>query len=75
MSEEETKLTWRNHLQWWLYQRCFAYCVHCVHPDADPSEFSILDDTNFIAMSKEEVQELIAEAPEIAWHFMHVEAV
>jgi len=44
-----------------------------VHPDADPSEFSILDDTNFIAISKEEVQELIEEAPEIAWHFMHAE--
>ena len=69
MTEHEPKLSWHNHLQWWLYEKCFAFCVWCVHPDADPREFTILDNANFIAISRDEVGELIEEAPEIAWHF------
>jgi hypothetical protein len=69
MSEEPPKLTWINHLRWWLYEKCFAYCVWSMHPEADPKEFSIIDDTNFVAISKGEVREIIEEAPEIAWRF------
>lgn len=69
MIEHAPKLHIRDRLRWWLYARCFAYCVRCVHPDADPSEFSILDDANFIAINKGEVRMLIEEAPAIAWHF------
>jgi len=69
MSEQEPKQSILDRLRWWLYGKCFAYCVHCMHPEADPAEFSILDDANFVAVSKDEVQELIEEAPDIAWHF------
>lgn len=60
---------WFARLRWWLYRLCFAYCVRCMFPDADPAEFTMLDDANFIAISKDEARELIEEAPEIAWHF------
>lgn len=75
MSEETLKQTLRDRFRWWAYTKCFAYCVRCVFPTADPAEFSIIDNANFIAVSKDEVRELIEEAPEIAWHFMHVELV
>ncbi len=63
------KMSLRDRIRWWIYDKCFVYCIHCVHPDADPTEFSILDNTNFVAVSNDEVQELIEEAPDIAWHF------
>ncbi len=69
MTEHATPMTLRDRIQWWLYGRCFAYCVRCMHPEADPSEFSILDDANFVAISKDEIQEIIEEAPDIAWRF------
>ena len=71
MSETETKQTLRDRFRWWLYDRCFAYCVRCVHPDADPALFCVFDMENFISLSKDEVRELIEEAPEIAWHFQY----
>lgn len=69
MTEDAPKGTLRDHIRWWLYDRCFAYCVRCVHPDADPNEFSILDNANFRAVSHDEIAELVEEAPDIAWHF------
>ncbi len=60
-------------LRWWVYKKCFAYCVWCMHPEADAAEFTILDDANFIAVSRDEVKELIEEAPDIAWHFVREE--
>lgn len=75
MSEDAPKLTWINHLRWWLYTKCFAYCVWSMYPDADPKEFSIIDNASFVAVSKDEIAELIEEAPEIAWHFGQEELV
>ncbi len=69
MTEQATRPPILARLRWWLYERCFAYCVRCVHPDADPSEFSIIDEANFIAVSRDEVKELIEEAPDSAWRF------
>jgi hypothetical protein len=66
------RLSLRSRLRWWLYGQCFAYCIWCVHFDADPAEFSIIDNANFVAISKDEVSELIEEAPGIAWHFGEV---
>jgi hypothetical protein len=40
-----------------------------VFPDADPAEFSILDNVNFVAVTKEELQEVMEEAPDSAWRF------
>jgi hypothetical protein len=71
MGEETVKLTWWNHLRWWLYCKCFAFCVWSMHPEADPAEFSILDDANFIAISRDEIRKIVEEAPEIAWRFAH----
>lgn len=73
MSEDTPKTTLRDRIRWWLYERCFAYCVRCVFPTADPAEFSILDNTAFVAVSKDEIQEIIEEAPDVAWHFMNAE--
>ena len=73
MNENMSKMRLQDRIRWWLYGKCFAYCIRCMHPEADPAEFSIIDDTNFIAVSKDEARELIEEAPDIAWHFMHVE--
>jgi hypothetical protein len=73
MSEDAPKLTWLHRLRWWLYTKCLAYCVWSMHPDADPSEFSIIDDANFVAISRDEIAELIEEAPEIAWRFVNTE--
>ena len=69
MSEEGVKQSFRDFIRWWIYEKCFAYCIRCVHPDADPDEFSILDNANFIAVSRDEIAELVEEAPDIAWHF------
>jgi hypothetical protein len=69
MSENEPKQSLSDRFRWWLYSKCFAYCVWCMHPEADPSEFSILDEANFAAISKDEILKLIVEAPEIAWRF------
>jgi hypothetical protein len=68
---EKVKLSLRDRLRWWFYEKCYAYCVRCIHPDADPVEFSFLDTTNFVAVSKDEIRELIEEAPDIAWHFIN----
>lgn len=54
----------------WLYERCFNYCIRFMHPEADPAEFCFLDMVNFVAVSKDEINELVEEAPAIAWHFM-----
>ncbi len=69
MSENAIEMSLWDRLRWWLYGKCFAYCIHCMHPEADASEFSIIDDANFVAVSKDEIKKLIEEAPEIAWHF------
>lgn len=69
MTEEAPKQSLRDRLRWWLYEKCFAYCVWSIHPDADPAEFSILDDANFVAISKDEIREIIEEAPDVAWRF------
>jgi hypothetical protein len=71
MSEHPPTISLRERFRWWFYARCFAYCVRCVYPDADPSEFSILDDTNFLAVNKGLLRMIVEEAPEIAWHFEH----
>jgi len=67
MTEEATRLTVRDRIKWWVYGRCFAYCVRAVHPDADPADFCLLDQSFFVALSREEAQEIIKEAPEQAW--------
>jgi hypothetical protein len=69
VSEQEPKQTLRDRIRWWVYTKCFAYCVRCVHPDADPAEFSIIDNANFVAITKEELQEVIEESPDSAWRF------
>ena len=69
MNEHMAFPSFRDRFRSWLYKKCFAYCVRCVHPDADPSEFCIMDMANFRAISNDEIHELIDEAPEIAWHF------
>ena len=69
MTHDISKPSLRSRLRWWLYKTCFAYCVRCVDPSADPDEFMLLDIVNFSAVSKDEIQQLIEEAPEIAWHF------
>lgn len=66
---EQQNPSLRERLRWWLYGKCFAYCVRCMHPDANPSEFSFLDNTNFVAISKDEVRDIVKEAPGIAWRF------
>lgn len=67
MSETPTKQPFLTRIRWWLYDRCFAYCVRMVDPDADPSEFCLLDRASFIALSRDEAQEIIEEAPDQAW--------
>lgn len=67
-------MTVRDRIRWWLYEQCFAYCVRCVHPDAHPSEFSLLDTASFVAISKDELRDIVEEAPDVAWHF-HLEPV
>lgn len=69
MIEHECRMTASDRIRWWLYDRCFAYCVRCVHPDADPAEFSIIDNASFVAISKDEIAELIEESPDSAWRF------
>lgn len=69
MSEDTPRLMWINHLRWWLYKKCLAYCVWSMYPDADPDEFWIIDGANFVAISKDEIREIIEEAPDIAWRF------
>lgn len=69
MSEETPNMSWRDSLRWWIYGKCFAYCIRCMHPEANPAEFSILDDVNFVAVSKDELVEVMKEAPDVAWRF------
>jgi hypothetical protein len=69
MSEEMPKPSLRDRIRWWIYEKCFAYCVRSVFPDADPAEFSLLDNASFIAISKDEIREIMEEAPDVAWHF------
>jgi len=65
--DETTKLSLHDRVRWWLYERCFAYCVHTAHPDADPDEFCLLDRASFVAIGRDEVQAIIEEAPDQAW--------
>jgi hypothetical protein len=67
MRTSEKPQSLRDHFRWWLYERCFAYCVRCVHPDADPDDFEILDTAGFIAITRDEAREMIEEAPDIGW--------
>ena len=69
MSEEAIKPSLRDRVRWWIYEKCFAYCVRMIHPDADPAEFCFLDMASFVAIDKDEVRDIIEEAPDIAWHF------
>ena len=69
MSEQATKPSIRDRIKWWIYERCFTYCVHCIYPDADPSEFCFLDMVSFVAVSKDELREVIEDAPKVAWRF------
>jgi hypothetical protein len=71
MTEEGTPQGLRDRLRWWLYEKCFAYCVRCVHPDADPNEFTLLDTVGFLAVERDEMREIMEEAPEIAWRFVN----
>lgn len=71
MSEEQIPMSIRDRFRWWLYDKCMAYCVRCVFPDADPAEFTILDNAAFIAVSKDEAREIVEEAPGVAWRFEH----
>jgi hypothetical protein len=71
LSEEATKQSLLDRLRWWMYQKCFAYCIHCMHPEADASEFSIIDDANFVAISRDAIAEIIEESPASAWRFAH----
>lgn len=67
MTDAPAKLSIRTRLRLWLYERCFAYCVRVVDPDARPDEFCLLDRVNFIALSRDEAREIMDEAPDQAW--------
>ena len=67
MTETYTKQSIRVRFRWWLYERCFAYCVRVVHPDADPDGFCLLDRQSFVALGRDEAREIIEEAPDQAW--------
>ena len=69
MSEDAPTMPFWDRIRWWIYERCFAYCVRFVYPDANPSEFSLLDTTEFLAVEKDEIREIMEEAPEVAWRF------
>jgi hypothetical protein len=56
-------------IRWWLYGLCFAYCVRMADPSADPSEFCLMDTVSFVAVEKTEIQEIIENTPDLAWHF------
>jgi hypothetical protein len=67
MTENPTAMHFRDRIRWWIYEKCFAYCVRMVDPDANPDEFCLLDRTGFVALSRDEAQEIIEEAPDQAW--------
>lgn len=67
MTQTRTKQSLYTRFRWWFYERCFAYCVRMVDPDADPDEFCLLDRTAFVALGKEEAREMIEESPDQAW--------
>lgn len=67
MREDVPGLLLLDRLKWWVYERCFDLCVWIAHPDADPSEFCLLDQTYFIAIGRDEAQAIIKETPEQAW--------
>ena len=67
MTEQLTTPSIVERVRWWLYAKCFAYCVRCAHPDADPMDFCLFDTTYFIGISRDEAREIIEEAPSIAW--------
>lgn len=67
MNDNAKGLALSDRFRWWLYERCFAYCVRQVHPDADPDEFCLLDRTAFVALSRDEAHEMIEEVPDQAW--------
>ena len=67
MTENSTGLSIRTRLKWWLYTRCFAYCVRCCDSGANPDDFCLLDKIGFVALSRDEAQEIIEEAPDQAW--------
>lgn len=69
MTENDVRLSLRDRIRWLLYKLCFAYCVRQVHPNADPSDFSLLDEVYFVALSRDEAREIVAEAPDVAWRF------
>lgn len=72
MGETTTRLSVRDRIRWWLFEKCFAYCIRMVHPDADPAEFCFLDTTSFIAVSKDDIRAIIEDAPDLAWRFTPV---
>jgi hypothetical protein len=67
MTDNPIKQSLLARLRWWLYARCFAYCVRMADPDATPDEFCLLDRTAFVALSRDEARELMEEAPDSAW--------
>lgn len=67
MTDEAKRTSLRDRIRWWIYKRCFAYCVRIAQPDADPAEFCLLDRVHFVALSREEAQEIIEETPDQAW--------
>lgn len=69
MSEAATKSSIRDRIRWWLFGKCFAYCIRMIHPDADPAEFCFLNMASFIAVSKDEIREIIEGDPDLAWRF------
>lgn len=58
-----------DRIRWWLYERCFAYCVRMACPDADPADFCLLDMTSHVAVEQDEIREIVAEVPALAWRF------
>lgn len=69
MRETRPKPSIWDRLRWWLYERCFAYCVRMAAPDADPADFCLLDMTSHVAVERDEIREIVGEVPALAWRF------
>ena len=69
MTEQIIKPALRDRIRWWLYAKCFAYCVHCAFSDADPMDFCLFDTVSFVGITKDEAREIIEEHPSVAWRF------
>lgn len=69
MDEALTKPPIWDRFRWWLYERCFAYCVRMAAPGGNPGDFCLLDMTSHVAVERDEIGEIVAEVPALAWRF------